>query len=236
MKELDGELSFTFGRIVAALMTDPEDYTLECIHKAVVQQSRGGKIVKRLSALFHDGLGKTEYSLLSLLCPRTNKELMEIKEMFQFKYQLDLEEMIALGGNDLPQDFCTFILDILGAERDEEDVNDEQVEEDLDSLLETDGSNEEAFQEMLIARSFPHMKILLEKFMEESGRTLEDFVDEASFSAELKDTFKGVVMLILNEPVFYADRLKQAIKGAGTDDETLIRILVLRLVSCMHNY
>lgn len=231
LKELNGELSFDFAKLVAALMTDPEDYILDCIHRALVPQSIGGKFVKRLSGLFKDGLGKTEYTLMSMIFPRSNKQLEQIKEAFLKKYEVDMDERIASGGNDLPQDFCALLLEIVSGDRVEEEegeVDLEEVEEDVDVLVDGEAW-EEPFQVIMQERSFHHLRKVLEMYKKETGRVLDELVDESEeLSLELKETYKALLLLIKSEPEFYADRLKKAIQGAGTDDETLIRVVVMR--------
>lgn len=232
LKELDGELSFTFGKLVLALMSDPHEFILECIHPCVVKKRLGGKIAKKLSCLFNDGMRRTEYCLLSLLCPRTNAELGEIKKAFKIKYKMDLIEGIALGGCDLSVDFTTFLVEFIDEEREEEkgsEVNTDAIERDTDNLIAGGAEAEELFQQMLLKKSWAHLSCVFDAYSMVTGSTIENFIDTAeSFSKELKQVYLAVVLLLTNPPVFYADRLRGAIRGAGTDDDTLIRVLILR--------
>lgn len=82
-KELDGELSFSFAKLVDSLMIDPEEYVLECIHRAISSKKKGGKLFKRLSSLFKDGLGASEYMLIAMLCIKSNEDLAEIKKAYK---------------------------------------------------------------------------------------------------------------------------------------------------------
>lgn len=82
-KELDGELSFSFAKLVDSLMMDPEEYVLDCIHKAISSKNKGGKLFKRLSSLFKEGLGASEYMLIGMLCIRSNEDLEQIKKAYK---------------------------------------------------------------------------------------------------------------------------------------------------------
>ncbi len=82
-KELDGELSFDFAKLVDSLMIDPEEYVLECIHKAISSKSKGGKLFKRFSAFFKEGLGASEYMLIGMLCIKNTEDLEAIKKAYK---------------------------------------------------------------------------------------------------------------------------------------------------------
>lgn len=61
------------------------------------------------------------------------------------------------------------------------------------------------------------------------GKPLTSLVEEATtYSQPMKETYVALLTLIQNESVFYAERLHAAFEGVGTDDETLIRVVVLR--------
>ena len=47
-------------------------------------------------------------------------------------------------------------------------------------------------------------------------------------SGDLRRGFKTVVMCVRSRPQYFAERLYSSMKGAGTDDDTLIRVVVSR--------
>ena len=47
-------------------------------------------------------------------------------------------------------------------------------------------------------------------------------------SGDLKKGFKTVVMCVRSRPQYFAERLYKSMIGAGTDDSTLVRVVVSR--------
>ncbi|PSN38710.1 Annexin B10, partial [Blattella germanica] len=60
-----------------------------------------------------------------------------------------------------------------------------------------------------------------------AGRTIEQAL-EAELSGELLEAMLAIVECVQSPPAFFAKRLKKAMEGFGTDDTTLIRIIVSR--------
>lgn len=78
-------------------------------------------------------------------------------------------------------------------------------------------------------RSYKHIRQLSEGYKGLKGKPLETLVEEAvGYSQPMKETYVALLTMIQNEPLFYAERLHAAFEGVGTDDEALIRIVVLR--------
>ena len=48
------------------------------------------------------------------------------------------------------------------------------------------------------------------------------------FSGNVESGLKTILQCALNRPAFFAERLYYSMKGAGTDDSTLVRIVVTR--------
>lgn len=51
---------------------------------------------------------------------------------------------------------------------------------------------------------------------------------EREMSGDLQAGFKTVVMCVRSRPQYFAERLYKSMKGAGTDDDTLVRVVVSR--------
>lgn len=92
IKELESELSGAFLKIILALMMHPEEYILETIRNAIVK-SRGGKLLKKLKKVASKkGICSDAYTLLGVLCLRTNEQLANMKAAYKEKYETELEE------------------------------------------------------------------------------------------------------------------------------------------------
>ncbi|ODN03044.1 Annexin A13 [Orchesella cincta] len=209
VEDLETELGGSFAKIVLGLMKLPEEYIVESINQAI------------------SGLGTDEYALIGLLCTRTNDELDEIKKAYKEKFEKEMEEDVA---EDLSGEFRSLVVGIINGGRDEsEEVDSDKVKEDAKNLLEASegaGTREEVFQSIFNQRSYEHMRQVFEAYKElAEGKEIEELI-ESEFSGSLQAAYMALVKIFKNVAEFYAERLKVAIKGAGTDDETLIRIIV----------
>lgn len=180
---------------------------------------------------YKKGLCPDAYTLLGLLCLRSNEQLDEMKKAYKLKYETELEEDV---GEDFADEFRSLIFGIIYAGRDESSAIDlELVQEDIENLQGsaggTGGTKEEHFQACLEERSWIHLRRLFNSYKDVTGETMESFVEKSEvYSDVMKESYSTVVKIIRNESEFYAERLKDAIDGIGTDDDTLISTIVLR--------
>lgn len=180
---------------------------------------------------YKKGLCPDAYTLLGLLCLRTNEQLNEMKKAYKEKYETELEEDV---GQDFAEEFRSLIFGIIYAGRDESpEVDLELVQEDIDNLQGCDGgaggTKEEHFQACLEERSWIHLRRLFNSYKDVAGETMESFIGKSEvYSDVMKESYITVVKIIRNEADFYAERLRESIEGIGTDDETLISTIVLR--------
>lgn len=76
-------------------------------------------------------------------------------------------------------------------------------------------------------RSYPQLRATFKEY-----RTISDYditkTIEHEMSGDLKDAFKAVIQCVKDKPAYFAERLYKSMKGMGTDDEALIRIVVAR--------
>nr|AAB51186.1 annexin X [Drosophila melanogaster] len=76
--------------------------------------------------------------------------------------------------------------------------------------------------------SFPQLRLVFEEYKELSGQTIEQAIKH-EMSDELHDeAMMAIVECVQSPAAFFANRLYKAMNGAGTDDATLIRIIVSR--------
>lgn len=111
------------------------------------------------------------------------------------------------------------------------------------------GTDEEVFNRVLSHGSFAHLRVVFEEYKNLSGRTIEQAVKD-EMSGDLKEAilaiskcfpgkctfrkinlklrYQNLVECVQSTPSFFAKRLFAAMDGIGTDDATLIRIIVSR--------
>ncbi|KAM6930646.1 annexin A1a [Xenentodon cancila] len=94
----------------------------------------------------------------------------------------------------------------------------------LDKAIKTKGVDENTIIEILVKRSNEQRQKIKEAYQQASGKPLETALKNA-----LKGDLEDVVLALLKTPAHYdAQQLKLAMKGLGTDEDTLIEILASR--------
>ncbi|RVE42972.1 hypothetical protein evm_012376 [Chilo suppressalis] len=80
---------------------------------------------------------------------------------------------------------------------------------------------------ILAHESFAQLQLIFEAYKGISGRTIEQAI-KAEIGGELKDALSAIVECVENAPAWFAQRLRKAMEGAGTEDRTLVRIIASR--------
>ncbi|XP_060893736.1 annexin A1a [Labrus mixtus] len=94
----------------------------------------------------------------------------------------------------------------------------------LEKAIKTKGVDENTIIEILVKRSNEQRQQIKEVYQKASGKPLESALKSA-----LKGDLEDVVLALLKTPAQYdAHLLKGAMKGVGTDEETLIEVLASR--------
>ncbi|XP_065571974.1 annexin B10-like [Artemia franciscana] len=89
------------------------------------------------------------------------------------------------------------------------------------------GTDEETFVILLGHAGRQQLLAVFEEYKAISGITLEQAV-KSEFSGDLHKAILTIIQCMQSRPRYYAKRLHKAMEGLGTDDDTLIRILVSR--------
>ncbi|NXU62387.1 ANX13 protein, partial [Horornis vulcanius] len=155
------------------------------------------------------GAGTDESLLIEILCTRNNKEIENIKEAYKRLFDRDLE-------SDVKSDTSGSLRKILVM------------------LLEAGegrwGTEELAFNVVLAKRSYSQLRATFEAYEKVCGKDIEESI-KSETSGDLEKAYLTLVSCAKDCPGYFATLLHKSMKGAGTDEETLIRILVTRAES-----
>ncbi|KAK2098464.1 Annexin A7 [Saguinus oedipus] len=202
IKDLKSELSGNMEELILALFMPPTYYDAWSLRKAM------------------QGAGTQERVLIEILCTRTNQEIREIVRCYQSEFGRDLEKDIRSDTSGHFERLLVSMCQYNKGNRDEnQSVNHQMAQEDAQRLYQAGegrlGTDESCFNMILATRSFPQLRATMEAYSRE----------ETLLSEFLK---QKILQCALNRPAFFAERLYCAMKGAGTDDSTLVRIVVTR--------
>ncbi|KAL4641779.1 annexin A5 isoform X2 [Arapaima gigas] len=207
--DLKSELSGKFEKLIIALMTEHVAYDVTELRDSI------------------KGAGTDEKVLIEILASRTPSQVREIIAAYKQEYGKNLEDDVA---GDTSGYFKRLLVILLQANR-PQGVDTAKVEQDAKELFAAGeskvGTDEEKFINILGNRSFEHLRKVFEAYMKLSGYEIEESIQRET-SGSLKSLLLAVAKCARSVPAYFAESLYYSMKGAGTDDHTLIRIMVSR--------
>lgn len=175
------------------------------------------------------GAGTTESVLIEVFASRSNQQIKALNDVYlqetNKKLILDLQEEVS-------GDFSKALFVLVEGKRDEStSVNKQKAEEDAKVLYKAGekklGTDEDKFIDILCHRSIPQLRQTLVEYKNLSGKTLQESI-KSEMSGDLADLLVAVVKCVMSVPAYFAERLYESMKGAGTDESSLNRIMVSR--------
>ncbi|KAM6971932.1 annexin A5b [Aplochiton taeniatus] len=209
VSDLKGELTGKFETLIVALMTPIVSYDVNQLHHAM------------------KGAGTTEKVLVEILASRTTQQVKDINAAYKLEYGHNLEDDIT---GDTSGYFQRLLVILIQASR-QQGVQEGLVDSDAQALFKAGeqktGTDEEQFITILGNRSSLHLKKVFDAYMKLSGFEIEESIKRET-SGSLQDLLLAVAKCARSVPTYYAEVLYKSMKGAGTDDNTLIRAMVSR--------
>ncbi|CAB1325606.1 unnamed protein product [Coregonus sp. 'balchen'] len=89
------------------------------------------------------------------------------------------------------------------------------------------GTDEEKFINILGNRSHEHLRLVFDAYKKLSGNDIEGSI-EGETTGNLENLMLAVVKCAKSVPAYFAESLNGSMRCAGTDDQTLMRIMVSR--------
>ncbi|KAM3963448.1 annexin B13 [Aphomia sociella] len=211
VSDLKSETSGKFEDLLVALMTPLPQFYAKELHDAT------------------SGIGTDEDVLIEVMCTMSNHEIQVIKQAYTAMYGNFLEDDLR---GDTSGNFKRLMTSLCMGNRSEEfHVDQEKAREDARSLLQAGelrlGTDESVFNAVLCSRSFPQLTAIFQEYQFLTGHDIDDAI-KAEFSGDLEKALRAIVKVVRNKPLFFAERLHKSMKGLGTNDRQLIRVMVTR--------
>jgi len=89
------------------------------------------------------------------------------------------------------------------------------------------GTDEETFNRIFSTADFYTLRLIWDLYVKISQRDIMNSVERET-SGDYKKSLLAIAQSIKCRPMYFAERLYKSMKGLGTDDSTLIRIVVTR--------
>ncbi|KAK3592742.1 hypothetical protein CHS0354_016498 [Potamilus streckersoni] len=211
ISELDGELSGGLKKIARGLCMSPADFDAMNINKAI------------------KGLGTDEKVLIEIICTRTNQQIKDFKAAYKTLYGKDLEADVA---GDTSGHFKRLLVSLLQANRDEsKEFDRNKAKQDAQALLDAGekkwGTDESRFNVILVSRSYAQLRATFQEYAKLANKDIDNTI-QSEMSGDLKDSMLAIVRCIRGKASHFAAELYSSMKGLGTDDDTVCRVVVSR--------
>lgn len=176
------------------------------------------------------GLGTDEDTLIEIICSRTNQELHNIQGAYKELFKTELEKDIT---SDTSGDFRKLMIALAKGKRPEENsvVDYEKIDHDARELYEAGikrkGTDAAKWISIMTERSTSHLQKVFDRYKSYSPFDMVESVKK-EFNGDMENAMVNLVQCIQNKHLYFADRLYDSMKGKGTKDKILIRIMVAR--------
>ncbi|XP_076455725.1 annexin A5-like [Babylonia areolata] len=247
IEEIKGELSGDYKELVMALFVTPAEYDAWCIKEAIYGPGTDEKaLVEILMTRTNAQIQEMKQRYNSVLNKHYHGKGVKIEEDIKDDTSGDFKRLLisACQGNRYK----------IGKERLEEAVEEivnpetqegtgmyqvnyqkladcRKAQREAKQLFEAGedrwGTDEETFIRIFATRDYYQLRETWNEYVKLTQRDILNSVDRET-SGDFHRGLKAIVMNIRNRPAFFADKLVKAMKGLGTDERTLIRIIVSR--------
>ena len=211
IEDLKSAYSGHFKDTLMGLFYSPLDYDCYQIRKAV------------------KGLGTDEDALIEILTTRTSEKIEQMK--LRYKEMFPGRDMVEDIKSDTSGSFWTVLKALLENKRNSTTNPDLEDCQNCAQKLYDSGINKkntlEIFTEILTQKSKEEI-ITIGKIYHKMSQSniLADIKN--LFSGDTKKLFTGIVFGLLSPSEYFAELVRDAVKGLGTKDTTLLRIMITR--------
>ena len=211
ISDLKSELHGKFEDAMVALFSDPIEYDADELFAAM------------------KGLGTNEDTLIEIIASRPPNVLRAVKARYQEKYKRDLETDVKKETSGTLQHLLISLLQCNRSTNTHPDAGAcAQIAKAIFDAGEAKlGTDESVFNKHFCALSPTELACVSQQYHKLTGHTILQAIDK-EFSGDSKKAFRTIVYATLSPSEYFATRVNDAIKGWGTNDHLLIRILISR--------
>lgn len=211
IKDLKSELGGKFEDVVLAMMLKPDEFDADECRRAIA------------------GLGTDEDTLIEILCSRSNAQIHAIRAAYKARHKKDLEKDLT---GDTSGHFRRLMVSMCNGNRQEQETPSvEKAQREAKVLYDAGegrwGTDESEFNRILCTQSHQQLALTFTEYTKLSKRTMEQVI-RSEFSGNVETGLLAIVKVAHSAPAYFAEKLYQSMKGLGTNDRDLIRVVVTR--------
>ena len=206
-KETHGKLEDAF----VALFTEPIEYDADTLREAM------------------KGAGTNEDTLIEILASRSGQQINAIKACYNKKYNRDLEADVKKETSGTLQKILITLLQ--GRRSHNTHPNQAQCQAIAKEIFDAGeaklGTDESVFNKYFGTLSPYELACVSQNYHKLTGHTILDAIDK-EMHGDSKKAYRTIVYATLSQSEYFATRVNEAIKGFGTKDRILMRVLITR--------
>lgn len=213
IKDLKKALHFNFENVIIGLFYSPIDYDCFQLRKAL------------------KGITTDDDALIEILCTRQQNTIEEINKRYSEMYpeRTLIKDIEGKTSGDFKKILTALLLS--KRPRENKSINSTECEECAKQLDEAfnkkSAVDEEIFLKFFTEKAQNEFIYISQLYHKLTKKTLLETV-EKKFSRNLKKCLVAIIYSMLNLPEYFSKCIYNSIKGPGTDDSTLIRIIISR--------
>ena len=209
--DLKSELHGKFEDAMVALFTEPIEYDCDQLRAAM------------------KGLGTNEDTLIEIIASRSAPQLAAIRAKYKEKFNRDLENDVRKETSGTLQKLLISLLQ--GSRSTNQQPNPNQMAAIAQEIYKAGeaklGTDESTFNKYFCTLSPMELAVMSQQYHKITGHTILQAIDK-EFHGDSKKALRTIVYATLSPSEYFATRVNDAIKGWGTKDHLLIRILITR--------
>ena len=210
-KDIQTQLSGDFGKLVLNLFDLPYEYDARELHRSLTSFS------------------KDEKAIIEIIITRPRSHLILVQKIYKKFYNVSLKNDIL---NLSDKTFSEFLITILASNRPSGltlKPNDAYniAKDIIKNGVKQYGKNVNLFKQVFVDRSREDLIMISRAFYDLYKKNLYDVIDN-EISGTNKKLIKDILFGLITPAQWFAKKAYKAMKGAGTDDKTLIRVIVSR--------
>lgn len=175
------------------------------------------------------GDGTNEDTLIEIISSRTPQQMNAIKACYKQKYSRDLEADVKKETSGTLQKILITLLQ--GRRSVNNNPNQAQcaqiAKEIFDAGESKMGTDESVFNKYFGSLSPYELACVAQHYHKLTGHTILDAIDK-EMKGDSKKAYRTIVYATLSPSEYFAIRVNDAIKGFGTKDQLLMRVLITR--------
>ncbi|KAL9421088.1 hypothetical protein AB3S75_038616 [Citrus x aurantiifolia] len=212
VKRLESELSGAFEKAVYRWILEPADRDAVLANVAI----------KKACPDYH--------VIIEIACVHSPEELLAVRRAYQLRYKLSLEEDVAAHTTGDLRKLLVALVSVLRYDGPEINARLAKSEADiLEDATKNKAFNHEEVIRILTTRSKAQLMATFNRYRDDRGTSItKSLLSEGDQVNEFAAALRTAIRCINNSNKYFEKIIRNAIKGAGTDEDALTRVIVTR--------